>query len=247
MKGPDLLVTSAYYKQFYQIGWFQLCLGRISQLWSRAVTAYHKDTHPNYDGTHWAGNFIHLVWKFTRQLWNHRNQIVHGDTVESTVTRQIHTLQEKVRLLYQRNQEEPAYILPRHEYLFTQRPLEYRLKLSYDAITCWIRSVEEAHAILDFQKRHHRETATVLFQSFRLTRPTSNINHDSDYTYIPSQRTNTTTLTLSRTNSTASMTDWSTSSADSTMSANSYSSTTHSSHASLISINNIGFHIPTGS
>jgi hypothetical protein len=42
--GPDILLTSAYYEQFYRLGWFQLCLGHISHKWSQAVVAYHL--HP---------------------------------------------------------------------------------------------------------------------------------------------------------------------------------------------------------
>jgi hypothetical protein len=47
--GPDILLTSVYYEQFYQLGWFQLCLGRISHKWSQAVAAYHLQTCPTFD------------------------------------------------------------------------------------------------------------------------------------------------------------------------------------------------------
>jgi hypothetical protein len=42
--GPDILLTSAYYEQYHQLGWFQLCLGRISKTWSKAVSSYGTPT-----------------------------------------------------------------------------------------------------------------------------------------------------------------------------------------------------------
>jgi hypothetical protein len=210
MKGADILVTSAYYEQFHNLGWFQMCLGRISLQWHRAVAAYHVSTNPGHNADRWVVAFIHLLWQFTRQLWTHRNQIVHGATVEETASRQINQLHEKVKILYQNYQDEPSYILPRHEHLFNQHLLNYRLKQSYDAIMCWIHSVEEARAIMEVQQAHLRETAAVFFRSFRSTQTPSD-PFDSDSSYTPSQQTTSTRVSLSRTDSTASMTDWLTS------------------------------------
>jgi hypothetical protein len=83
--GPDIFLTSAYYEQFHTLTWYQLCLGRISLNWSRAVSSYHASLIPNFDGPRWASAFISILWNFTRQLWHHRNQIVHGLTVDEIV------------------------------------------------------------------------------------------------------------------------------------------------------------------
>jgi hypothetical protein len=42
LAGPDDLLTAAYYEQFYELHWFQCCLGRISCKWHSAVTGYWK-------------------------------------------------------------------------------------------------------------------------------------------------------------------------------------------------------------
>jgi hypothetical protein len=42
----------------------------------------------------------------------------------------------------------PHSILPCHHYLFTSRSLAQRLRLDYDSLSCWIRSVEEAQQAL---------------------------------------------------------------------------------------------------
>jgi hypothetical protein len=125
--GPDILLTSAYYEQFYKLSWFQLCLGRISITWSRAVHSYRVPNNPMFDANRWASKFIFCMWQITRQLWTFRNQLVHGSTVEETVSTQINLLHGKVTYHYNQYHENTAYILPRHEYLFTQCSLEDHL------------------------------------------------------------------------------------------------------------------------
>jgi uncharacterized protein with HEPN domain len=169
--GPDILLTSAYYEQFYQLGWFQLCLGRISHQWSQAVVAYHLHTCPTFDDVRWATSFISLLWKFTQDLWKTRNQLVHEKTVEETVAIQLSVIHEKVTSLYRQYTEQPYYVLPWHEYLFTQRFLHYRLGMSYDSIKCWIRSVEEARHILEFQQKHLQEDGRDSFQMLATSIP----------------------------------------------------------------------------
>ncbi len=164
--GPDILLTSAYYERFYKLSWFQLCLGRISLKWSQAVHSYHSSTSPMFDANRWAAKFIFCLWQFTKQLWTFRNQLVNGDTVEETVSAQLNLLHGKVTHHYNQYQESTAYVLPCHEYLFTQRSLEDCLKMSYDSITPWLRSVSEAHQILAFQQSHLQETAASFFRLF---------------------------------------------------------------------------------
>jgi hypothetical protein len=184
--GPDILLTSAYYEQFHQLGWFQLCLGCISYKWSQAVEAYYAQTCPTFDGVTWAISFISLLWKLTRKLWQNRNQIVHGKTVEETVANQMSVLHERVTSLYRQHSKNPYYVLPRHEYLFTQRSLNYRLGMSYDSINCWLRSAAEAHHILEFQQRHLQEMAATVFQCLRPPSVRPNRHSDTDSSYTPS-------------------------------------------------------------
>jgi hypothetical protein len=226
--GPDILLTSAYYEQFYKLSWFQLCLGRISITWSRAVQSYHGSTIPMFDANRWAAKLIFCLWQFTRQLWTFRNQLVHGSTVEETVSAQINLLHGKVAYHYNQYQENTAYVLPCYEYLFTQRSLEDRLKLSHDSITCWLRSVSEAHQILAFQQRHLQETAASFFNLLHPSRSTLNTTSDSDSSYTPSN-TQSISSTFSRTDSTQSLTDLDTSSSSEEFSIDISSSTSDTS------------------
>ncbi len=172
------------------------------------VSSYHASSSPVFDGNRWAISFISLLWKFTRKLWNYRNQIVHGMTVDEVVSTQMSLLHEKVTCFYNQYTKNPSYVLPHHEYLFTQCTLEYHLQMSYDSITCWLQSVEEARHILEFQQRHLQEIAAMVFRLFRSPSFTSIRNSDSDSSYDPSMTLSTMSRSAARTHSTDSLTDW---------------------------------------
>jgi hypothetical protein len=203
----DILVTSAYYEQFHHLGWFSLCLGRISKTWSKAVAEYQANMQLQVKKDNWSVHFISLIWDFTRTLWNNRNQIIYGSTTDEAVSHQMSILHSKVRNLYQQYHEDHQIILPRHAYLFTHRSLEQCLNMSYDSITCWLRSVDESRMILATQLRHMQVTAATMFNMFRLQ--PYNTASDSDSTYIPTHSSIDTSSVGS--GSTATLTDWSTS------------------------------------
>jgi hypothetical protein len=204
-----VVLTGAYYEQYYILGWYQLCLGRISKLWSRAVSLYNASNSILMDTEQWAIYFISLIWEFTRRMWTYRNQIVHGATVEETAHNRMLEVHTNVTDLYNKYTEDPSFVLPRHEYLFTQRTLQYRLQMSYDSIICWIRSVEEACNILDFQERNLRETAQTFFRLFRPPAVNSHSVSDTESSYAPSSAATSTWLTPDSTDSTDSLTTWS--------------------------------------
>ncbi len=78
---PDILLTSAFYEQFHQLTWFQLCLGRLSKNWSAAIIAYQ----PTIDAPYWSSLFVSISWNFTRSLWAKRNEFVHQLNISAQV------------------------------------------------------------------------------------------------------------------------------------------------------------------
>jgi hypothetical protein len=152
LRGSDMLLTTAYTEQFHSIGWFQLCLGRISKKWSKAVHMYVKqDTGKDIDQAYWSSMLINIIWRFTKLMWKHRNQIVHGETVEDQAAVILQQLHDKAQAYYASYQEDNNFVLPRHQHLFTHRTLEQHLRLSFDHLACWIRSVEEAKTVISYQ------------------------------------------------------------------------------------------------
>jgi len=74
LRGPDILLTSAYYEQYHTLGRYQCCLGRITNNWQQAVAAYYKMDRKTLDAAHWSSLFIVALWRYTKTLWQHRNE-----------------------------------------------------------------------------------------------------------------------------------------------------------------------------
>jgi hypothetical protein len=152
LHGSDMLLTTAYTEQFHSIGWFQFCLGRISKKWSQAVHMYVKQgTGKDIDQAYWSSMLINIIWHFTKLMWKHRNQIVHGKTVEDQVAVILQQLCDKAQAYYASYQED-------------NNSLDQRLCLSFDHLTCWIQSVDEARTVISYQLERDRAAAQRFFQ-----------------------------------------------------------------------------------
>ena len=187
LKGTDMLLTTAFNEQFHSIGWGNLFHGRISKLWGKTVSQINKSPFSSYPTT-WAAQTILYLWQYTRVIWEHRNQVVHGATDQEKAARIKQAIDQQVRDLYSSFQNNPEFILTRHQYLFTNKSIEQRLQLDIDSITCWIRSVESAQQDL----AHHN--TTIRLQSSRFFAPFYAIgkarqrttSSSADSTYSPS-------------------------------------------------------------
>jgi hypothetical protein len=184
----DVLVTHAYTHQYNTIGWYQFCLGRISKRWEAAVQACLPPA-AKLNGQQWGSLLITALWQFTRSMWRHRNELVHGADAAANAQRILTSLRDQVCQHYQAYQLDPGYVLSRHMHLFTSRSLERRLQMSYDYVTCWLQSVDEARQ----QLANHIETQRMAAIQFFGPPPRLKVQRDglesgtsSDSEYIPS-------------------------------------------------------------
>jgi hypothetical protein len=153
-------------------------------------------------------------------MWNHRNQLVHGASVEENVTIIQAQLHSEVSGHYTAYEANPNYVLPCHSYLFTSQTLAQRLQYSHDNIRCWLGSVDEAKAILSFQQARLQETSRRVFRFFDTASiRASQENSSTDSSYTPSSESYATSMTA-----TASMNTFSLSYDDTDLSVTSSSS-----------------------
>jgi len=178
LRGPDAVLTSAFHEQFRDIGWYQLCLGRVSTKWASAVSQYHL-TPLQDGGLQWTSIFIAALWSFSKSMWKHRNEVVHGATVEEQTQRQLTQLRSRITSYYADYARNPALVLPRHSCLFTSRTEEERHQSSYDSMSAWLRSVEEALQVVQHHDAHLREMSRVFFPQV----PFTELDSATDSTY----------------------------------------------------------------
>jgi hypothetical protein len=145
--GTDMLVTMAFHKKFHTIGWHSMFNGRISKLWGHAMCEITKSRRSSLSKT-WTAQIILYLWKYTRSLWTHRNQVVHGKTDQEIATKLRESSLNQVQNLCTMFQTNSNFILSRHHYLFTTRSLEQHLHMDIDSLTCWLRSGEDAKQAL---------------------------------------------------------------------------------------------------
>jgi len=204
-----IMLTQAYHEQFYKVGWYQLCLGRISKKWSKVINLQWGPTTPKSNTEYWASHFIMALWQW---MWKHWNQLVHRHSCQEKAKIMLHNLHTQVSDHYAAYHNDSSYVLPRHNYLFKQRSLEDRLKQSYDYIKCWLHSVDEAQDILKFQLLHLRETSASFFAPFHRPENQTSLSSEED-SYLPSRQEDVTYI--ANTHDTLSLTDFSISTPDS--------------------------------
>jgi hypothetical protein len=192
LRGPDAVLTTAFYEQVKDIGWFHLCLGKVSTKWASAVCQYNVNPLPQV-GLQWSSLMIAAMWRYSRSLWHHRNGVVHGAMIEEQVQRHLSNLRDQITQYYAEFAENPSLVLARPKNLFTSRTKEERLNTSYNAMAAWIRSVKEALQVI-----HHHDTrlGEVSRNFFGVANHPEN-GTDSDSTYsISSRKTSVDTLSL---------------------------------------------------
>jgi hypothetical protein len=136
----------------------------------KALLALIAKDNLSMDPAYWNSSLITSLWVYTKNLWHFRNQFIHGSSVEELATIIIlDHLQQHAIHHYKQYNINPGYLLQCHHHLF-QKPLQDKLKLPYDHLSCWLRSVDEARSILLTQDAHLQSTAHSFFSMFTSTR-----------------------------------------------------------------------------
>jgi hypothetical protein len=145
-----MILTAAYTEQSHSIGWFHFVLGRVSNKWTAAIDLYHQSNPAFAAPNNAVSLLIDHLWTFTKAMWQHHNELVHGATVEDTAAQIRSDFHNQLNYHYQQFNADPNYVLARHQYLFLNRTKKHRLQHSYDYLVCWLRSVEEARHSLAY-------------------------------------------------------------------------------------------------
>jgi hypothetical protein len=138
LQGPDAVLTSAFLEQFRDIGWYHMCMGRISTKWALAATKYNTLPNNPDAALHWVLILIAALWRFSKSLWQYQNGIVHGATVEEQALRKLQSVHDKITTLYNSYSENHNIALPRHQSFFHNRTLEEQLGASFDNMSAWL-------------------------------------------------------------------------------------------------------------
>lgn len=87
------------------------------------------------------------LWSFTESIWHHRNNEVHGASIEEQKAREKATLVRQVEDAHAAYTEDHFLISREMAYLLEKHSLLDGLKMDRDILRCWLRSVIEAKKI----------------------------------------------------------------------------------------------------
>ena len=140
------MINQAFTNQ-QEIGWHNLLRGFISSDWRLAQKKHFKQIKSERTSEQWATKSIDALQTYTMNMWQYRNQYLHGHKEHKQILRK--ELQVKVRKLYQHGDRK---YIPKRVKIFTL-PLEKRLNRSLNSLDRWV-SLATRHL------RLHREEAT---------------------------------------------------------------------------------------
>ena len=67
-----------------QIGWHLAMRGYLSRHWALAIAANPRSKEDNDRGETWTRKTILQLWEFSREMWEHRNSILHDSQLEAS-------------------------------------------------------------------------------------------------------------------------------------------------------------------
>ena len=115
---------------------------------------------------------IQCLWEYSQSIWEHRNGILHGTTIEEAKAKEAAALQSEITKAYE-EYEVDNFIIPNHlRYLFTSRTLHHRLNQDIDSMICWLRSYNEAKSTQKQTTQRYTEAAKKFFQPRSKTQTT---------------------------------------------------------------------------
>jgi hypothetical protein len=177
----NTLLPNAFTEQT-TMRWENFVKGRITSAWRVVFEAMHTSKRPAEASRTWSKQLIHALWDYSRQLWAFRNSILHGQDLQDKRQKDKEKLRGKVEALFDIHANDPLFITQAMNHLFN-KPLQYILSMDHDAITCWVKSVEEANlarvhtesvsqgSILQFlQPRGAKRTSTIKSASHESSR-----------------------------------------------------------------------------
>jgi hypothetical protein len=168
----DIVITQAYTEQTTLMGWDNLLRGRLSVLWDKVLTMSTPASPKTASAsTGRAVKIIQILWDYTLSIWEYRNGVVHGTTIQEAKVKEMEAAQRAITLAYGEYTKDPFIIPSRLRYLFTSKSLAHRLHQDIDAMHCWIRSYTEAKLTQKKYQQRYAEAAKKFFQPKNKTQP----------------------------------------------------------------------------
>ena len=162
----DQLATTAFADQT-SLGWDAFFRGQLSTSWRKAIlySSPVRDNDTTETHLRWLLKKLH---KYSLDVWEFRNGVLHGATNKERRHLQADLLREKVEAAYDQFAAGKILLFARDHYIFTKKTIENRLAGDDDTLLGWLRLLEVA--MLAYARQHTAEQlqAARFFAPFRI-------------------------------------------------------------------------------
>jgi hypothetical protein len=124
------------------IGWENLLRGYASTYWVKTQIKYSLNASSNRRRAPWNTTLISSVIELHKNIWEERNLIVHGETVQESLHKLHQRTIEQVKELYKEN----PILAPRFPAI-KAIPLDQRLRRTTKNLQVWIARIEHQKMI----------------------------------------------------------------------------------------------------
>ena len=132
------------------IGWHNFFKGHIATKWSNVQYEYYKKIRlspPSYN--FWAQNVISFIYKFTQNMWKHRNKLVYEKVEENLDYQQLQKLHSDITQQYMLGEKT---VMNCHSYMF-EECLNNIFDLSVTEKKLWLETIIASRTCYEIQNR----------------------------------------------------------------------------------------------
>ena len=155
---PSFQILNAAFEAQSSIGWEAFHRGHLTHLWREAFRQHYRPKQELSPSQllaveeRWLHLLITSVWAYSEKLWQFWNKVVHGQTESFKISKATRQLHITVRDLYAQFTSDPFMLPATRRYLFN-RPLQDTLRLDWESLKAWTRSVHEGVLTQDHRDR----------------------------------------------------------------------------------------------
>ena len=120
------------------IGWWGFLLGRLSKKFALVQDAHLRLHGKKQSGQSWINKLITEVWEVSFAMWEHRNDLLHGDTLTPTQCTELEMLRLQVREEFAKG---PDTLLQQDRWRLDLDYREWALEQPIDKTKRWLESL----------------------------------------------------------------------------------------------------------
>jgi hypothetical protein len=159
-------------RQQNKIGWYQLYKGRIARAMIQFMEKHYRTLNVDakkYTGERWGKMLITNIWNMVLQLWEKRNEVIHGKTIHDTQNTERQRLQHRVQKFFEMRE---SLVSSDREKIF-YKDMDEIIKEDTRYIKAWLKLAHRIYSAAKKEREKPRNEQKLMEQYFAWGPPIS--------------------------------------------------------------------------